>query len=326
MFNDARILITGGTGSWGQTLTRMLLENYTVKEIVVFSRGELQQVLMQRKFNNKRIKYVIGDVRDYESVRFATKNIDYIFHMAALKHVPVCEEHPQEAIKTNITGTSNIVNAAIENKVKKVIDVSTDKAVEPVNLYGMTKSVGEKLIIQANDLSDYTKFVCIRGGNVMGSNGSVIPYFIEQIKAGGPITITDLEMTRFFLTLEEAIGLLFKASSDSIGGETFVMNMPACYIRDIAAVLIEEYGDSEIKEIGGRPGEKLDEMLISKHESPLSYCYDENYFVILPSKCSDALTEKYKDLKKFAHQEFSSKTFIMNKNEIKEMLKKGKFI
>jgi FlaA1/EpsC-like NDP-sugar epimerase len=246
--------------------------------------------------------------------------------MAALKHVPVCEEHPQEAIKTNITGTSNIVNAAIENKVKKVIDVSTDKAVEPVNLYGMTKSVGEKLIIQANDLSDYTKFVCIRGGNVMGSNGSVIPYFIEQIKAGGPITITDLEMTRFFLTLEEAIVLLFKASSDSIGGETFVMNMPACYIRDIAAVLIDEYGDAEIKEIGGRPGEKLDEMLISKHESPLSYCYDENYFVILPSKSSDALTKKYKDLKKFAHQEFSSKTFIMNKNEIKEMLKKGKFI
>jgi FlaA1/EpsC-like NDP-sugar epimerase len=326
MFNDARILITGGTGSWGQTLTRMLLENYIVKEIVVFSRGELQQVLMQRKFNDKRIKYVIGDVRDYESVRFATKNIDYIFHMAALKHVPVCEEHPQEAIKTNITGTSNVVNAAIENKVKKVIDVSTDKAVEPVNLYGMTKSVGEKLIIQANDLTDYTKFVCIRGGNVMGSNGSVIPYFIEQIKAGGPITITDLEMTRFFLTLEEAISLLFKAAEDSIGGETFVMNMPACYIRDIADVLIDEYGAAEIKEIGGRPGEKLDEMLISKHESPLSYCYDENYFVILPSKSSDALTEKYKDLKKFKHQEFSSKTCIMNKTEIKEMLKKGKFI
>jgi UDP-N-acetylglucosamine 4,6-dehydratase/5-epimerase len=326
MFNNARILITGGTGSWGQTLTRMLLEKYNVKEIVVFSRGELQQVLMQRKFNDKRIKYVIGDVRDYDSVRFATKNIDYIFHMAALKHVPVCEEHPQEAIKTNITGTSNIVNAAIENRVKKVIDVSTDKAVEPVNLYGMTKSVGEKLIIQANDLSDYTKFVCIRGGNVMGSNGSVIPYFIEQIKAGGPVTITDLEMTRFFLTLEEAISLLFKAAEDSIGGETFVMNMPACYIRDIASVLIDAYGSAKIKEIGGRPGEKLDEMLISKHESPLSFCYDDNYFVILPSKSSAELTEKYKDLKKFTHQEFSSKTFIMNKNEIKEMLKKGKFI
>lgn len=219
-FDGSRILITGGTGSWGQTLTRMLLEEYNVKEIVVFSRGELQQVLMQRKFKNDKIKFVIGDVRDYEAVKFATKNVDYIFHMAALKHVPICEDHPQEAIKTNITGTTNIVNAAIENRVKKVIDVSTDKAVEPLNLYGMTKAVGEKLIIQANDLSDYTKFVCIRGGNVMGSNGSVIPFFIEQIKSGGPITITDNRMTRFFLTLEEAIHLLFKASIDSIGGET----------------------------------------------------------------------------------------------------------
>ena len=326
IFDNARILITGGTGSWGQTLTRLMLEKHNPKEIIIFSRGELQQVLMQRKFKNPKIKYIIGDVRDYEAVKFATKNVDYIFHMAALKHVPICEEHPQEAIKTNITGTSNVVNAAIKNKVKKVIDVSTDKAVEPVNLYGMTKSVGEKLIIQANDLSNHTKFVCIRGGNVMGSNGSVIPYFIEQIQAGGPITITDLKMTRFFLTLEEAISLLFKAAEDSIGGETFVMNMPACYIRDIADVLIDEYGAAEIKEIGGRPGEKLDEMLISKHESPLSYCYDENYFVILPSKSSVELTEKYKDLKKFAHQEFSSKTFIMNKGEIKEMLKKGKFI
>ena len=280
MFNNSRILITGGTGSWGQTLTRLLLEKYDPKEIIIFSRGELQQVLMQRKFKNPKIKYIIGDVRDYEAVNFATKNVDYVFHMAALKHVPICEDQPQEAIKTNIIGTNNIVNACILNNVKKVIDVSTDKAVEPINLYGMTKSVGEKVIIQANDLSEHTKFVCIRGGNVMGSNGSVIPYFIEQIKAGGPITITDLRMTRFFLTLEEAINLLFRAAEDSIGGETFVMNMPACYITEVAEILMEEYGKVEITEIGGRPGEKLDEMLISKHESPLSYCYDNNYFVI----------------------------------------------
>jgi UDP-N-acetylglucosamine 4,6-dehydratase len=204
--------------------------------------------------------------------------------------------------------------------------VSTDKAVEPVNLYGMTKSVGEKVIIQANDLTDNTKFVCIRGGNVMGSNGSVIPYFIEQIKAGGPITITDLRMTRFFLTLEEAISLLFKAAEDSIGGETFVMNMPACYITEVAEILMEEYGQVEIKEIGGRPGEKLDEMLISKHESPLSYCYDDTYYVILPTKNNDNLNKKYKDLIKFPYDEFSSKTIRMSKNEIKDMLKKGKFI
>lgn len=326
MFNNSRILITGGTGSWGQTLTRLLLERYDPTEIIIFSRGELQQVLMQRKFQNPKIKYIIGDVRDYEAVKFATIGVDYIFHMAALKHVPICEDHPQEAIKTNITGTTNIVNAAILNGVKKVIDVSTDKAVEPINLYGMTKSVGEKVIIQANDLTEKTKFVCIRGGNVMGSNGSVIPYFIEQIKSGGPITITDFKMTRFFLTLEEAIHLLFKAAEDSIGGETFVMNMPACKIIEVADILMEHYGKVEVKEIGGRPGEKLDEMLISKHESLLSYCYDDSYFVILPTKFNSKLKEKYKDLKKFPHEEFSSKTFYMSKKEIQEMLTKGKFI
>lgn len=326
MFNGKRIFISGATGSWGQTLTRMLLANYNPKEIVCFSRGELQQVLMQRRFHDPRLKFVIGDVRDYEAVRFAMKGTDIVFHLAALKHVPICEDHPQEAIKTNITGTSNIVNAAIENGVDKVIDVSTDKAVEPLNLYGMTKSVGEKLIIQGNDLSSHTKFVCIRGGNVMGSNGSVIPYFIEQIKSGGPITITDLNMTRFFLTLEEAITLLFKAAEDSIGGETFVMNMPACYIRDIADVLMETYGKVEVKEIGSKPGEKLDEMLISKHEAQLSYYYDENYFVILPVKQHPELKEKYALLKKYDQEEFSSKTFIMDKSEIKQMLIKGGFI
>ena len=326
MFNNARILITGGTGSWGQTLTQMLLEKYNVKEIIIFSRGELQQVLMQRKFKSEKIKFVIGDIRDFEAVKFATKHVDYIFHLAALKHVPICEDHPQEAIKTNINGTTNIVNAAIENRVKKVIDVSTDKAVEPINSYGMTKAVGEKLIIQGNELSEHTRFVCIRGGNVMGSNGSVIPFFVEQIKTGGPITITDLKMTRFFLTLEEAILLLFKAAEDSIGGETFVMNMPACYIRDVAEVLMDEYGKVDILEIGSRPGEKLDEMLISAHESSLSYYYDQNYFVTLPTKSNADLIEKYKNLKKFDREEFSSKTFLMNKDQIRDMLKKGKFL
>jgi FlaA1/EpsC-like NDP-sugar epimerase len=326
MFNGKRIFISGATGSWGQTLTRMLLDNYNPREIICFSRGELQQVLMQRKFQDARLKFVIGDIRDYDAVRFAMREVDIVFHLAALKHVPICEEHPQEAIKTNITGTTNIVNAAIENKVDKVLDVSTDKAVEPLNLYGMTKAVGEKLVIQGNDLSTHTRFVCIRGGNVMGSNGSVIPYFIEQIKAGGPITITDLKMTRFFLTLEEAIGLLFKAAEDSIGGETFVMNMPACYIRDVADVLMEHYGQVAINEIGSKPGEKLDEMLISKHDAGLSYYYDKNYFVTLPVKLTLELKTKYAQLPKFDQEEFSSRTFIMNRNEIKQMLIKGKFL
>jgi FlaA1/EpsC-like NDP-sugar epimerase len=326
MFNNKKIFISGATGSWGQTLVAMLLKHYDPKEIICFSRGELQQVLMQRRFHDPRLKFIIGDVRDYESVKFATKGVDVVFHLAALKHVPICEDHPQEAIKTNIAGTTNIVNAAIENYVSKVIDVSTDKAVEPLNLYGMTKSVGEKLIIQGNDLSSHTKFVCIRGGNVMGSNGSVIPYFIEQIKAGGPITITNLEMTRFFLTLEEAILLLFKAAEASVGGETFVMNMPACYIRDVASVLLAEYGAVDIKEIGSKPGEKLDEMLISKHEAPLSYCFDENYYVILPTKCSQELEDQYKKLPVFPYPEFSSRTMLMDNNQIKNMLIKGGFL
>jgi UDP-N-acetylglucosamine 4,6-dehydratase/5-epimerase len=326
MFDNKRVFISGATGSWGQTLVAMLLKHYDPKEIICFSRGELQQVLMQRRFQDPRLKFVIGDVRDYESVRFATKGVDVVFHLAALKHVPICEDHPQEAIKTNITGTTNIVNAAIENHVAKVIDVSTDKAVEPLNLYGMTKSVGEKLIIQGNDLSSHTKFVCIRGGNVMGSNGSVIPYFIEQIKSGGPITITDLEMTRFFLTLEEAILLLFKAAEASIGGETFVMNMPACYIRDVASVLMDQYGRVDIKEIGSKPGEKLDEMLISKHEALLSRCFDENYYVILPTKCSQELEDRYKQLPAFPHPEFSSRTVLMDREQIKDMLTKGGFL
>jgi UDP-N-acetylglucosamine 4,6-dehydratase/5-epimerase len=326
MFDGSRIFVSGATGSWGQTLITMLLSKYNVEEIVCFSRGELQQVLMKRKFNNPKLKFVIGDIRDYNAVKMATRQADYIFHLAALKHVPVCEENVQETIKTNIEGTTNIVNAAIENRVRKVIDVSSDKAVEPINLYGMSKAVGEKIIVQANDLTDYTKFVCIRGGNVMGSSGSVIPFFIEQIKSGGPITLTDHKMTRFFLTLEEAIQLLFKASIDSIGGETFVMNMPACYIKDLAEVLMDVYGRVEIKETGMRPGEKLDEMLISHHESSLSYCYDDNYFLTLPSNYNQALAVRYQDCRPFPHTEFSSKTTIMNKKEIKEMLKKGKFI
>jgi FlaA1/EpsC-like NDP-sugar epimerase len=281
---------------------------------------------MKRKFNNDKLKFIIGDIRDYEAVDLATKDVDYIFHLAALKHVPICEELPNEAIKTNIAGTNNIIKAAISNRVKKVIDVSSDKAVEAVNLYGMTKAIGEKLIIQANDLSDHTKFVCVRGGNVMGSSGSVIPLFIDQINKGGPLTFTDKRMTRFFLTLEEAIDLLFKASENSVGGETFVMNMPACNITNLANVLMQNLGQVETKELGIRPGEKLDEILISKHEAALTYEYDDNYFVILPLNANGALLDKYSKLKKFSYSEFTSRTKMLNDEDIEKMLFKGKFL
>lgn len=326
IFDGARILITGATGSWGNTLTRMLLADYNVREIICFSRGELQQVMMQRRFNNPKLKFVVGDVRDYSALLFACRGVDLVFHMAALKHVPICEDHPQEAIKTNITGTTNVVNAAIEAGVKKVVDVSTDKAVDPLNLYGMTKAVGEKLILQANDLGSTTKFVCVRGGNVLGSNGSVVPLFIDQIKAGGPLTITDMEMTRFFLTLEEAIGLVLKATLASLGGETFVMNMPAYYIRDIAQVLMDRWGKCGVVQTGIKPGEKLDEVLISKHEAKQTYCYSDNYYVMLPMKASAVLHERYGGLKPFPYKEFSSRTKLMSVDSIPEILKRGGFI
>lgn len=330
MYDGKVILITGGTGSWGNELTGQLLKK-NPKEIRILSRGELAQVKMERKFHDKRLRFFIGDIRDIDAVKYATKDVDYIFHLAALKHVPVCEEQPQEAIKTNIIGTINVINASIENGVKKVVDVSTDKAVDPLNLYGMTKAVGEKLIIQANKLRGNTKFVCIRAGNVLGSNGSVVPHFIDQIKTFHKVTITDAHMTRYFLTLPEAIQLLFKAAESSFGGETFVMKMPSCKIVDLAKVLMEAYGDDRTKMefSGARPGEKLNEVLVSRYESVHSYYYDEDYFLILPTLKIDGLNEYYdpsEKLRKVNFLEYTSKDALMDEEQIKTMLVKGGFI
>jgi len=278
IFKDKVILITGGTGSWGNELTRQLLEKNPNK-IIIYSRGELGQVKMQRDFNNPKIKFTIGDVRDKEQLIKSAIGVDYIFHLAALKHVPICEEQPDEAIKTNIIGTQNVIAAAKANNVIKVIDVSTDKAVDPFNFYGMTKAVGERLIINANLDTEKTRFVCIRGGNVLGTNGSVVPFFIDQIKRFKTIFITDKEMTRYYMTQKEAINLLFKAAENSLGGETFVMKMPACKVIDLAEVLIDETTKEKIsiKETGCRPGEKIHECLISRHKAPSAYKYDDNY-------------------------------------------------
>ncbi|MDO9399726.1 MAG: polysaccharide biosynthesis protein [bacterium] len=327
MFYNSTILITGGTGSWGQELTKQLLKK-NPKKIIIYSRSELHQVNMMRKFNNSKLFFLLGDIRDSDRLLECTKGVDYIFHLAALKHVPICEEQPYEAIKTNIVGTKNVIQVAKINKVKKVIDVSTDKAVDPLNLYGMTKAIGERLMIQANVESSDTKFVCIRGGNVIGTNGSVIPYFIEQIKNFKKINLTDKRMTRYFLTLEYAIHLLFKAAEKSYGGETFVMKMPSCKILSLAKVLIKEIASNSvhIQEIGCRPGEKIDEILVSRYESPNTYQYDENYYVILPQLKIDGLEDKYKHLPKVNFQEYSSADKLMSEQEIKEMLKKSKFI
>jgi len=321
IFKNQTILITGGTGSWGNELTKQLLI-LNPKRIIIYSRNEFNQVTMKRKFNNKKLKFHIGDVRDYDSLNQACKKVDYIFHLAALKHVPVCEQQPDEAIKTNINGTQNVIRAAINNHVKKAIDVSSDKACAPLNSYGMTKAVGEKLIINASELVDTTEFMCIRAGNVMGTAGSVIPLFIDQIKKNNKITITDKRMTRYFISLEEAISLLFTAINSNVDGSLFVMKMPACKLTDLAKVLVDYYGDNktEIIETGIRPGEKIDEVLVSKDEVLDTYEYNDTYYLIYPQG-----KEKL-NFKKVQFPEYSSSTYLLNKKEIKILLDKGGFL
>ena len=325
-FKDKIILLTGGSGSWAQELTKQLLEQ-SPKEIRIFSRGEIAQVNMQRKFNDKRLRFIIGDVRDYNSLLFACKDVNIIFHMAALKHVPIAEECPYEAIKTNILGTENLVRVAIECGVQKVVDVSTDKAAHPINLYGMTKAIGEKLTIHGERLvqllngSSNTKFVCIRSGNVMGTNGSVIPHFINQIKLNNKIEITDKEMTRYFLTLPEAIELLLTASICDLSGVIMVTKMPSCKIIDLGRILIKHYGDfntAEIKEIGIRQGEKLHEVLVTCDEANYTYFYKDDYYVI---------SNKELDLPKVAFKEYTTVSQpLMPDEQIEQMLKDGGFL
>lgn len=327
MFEQKSILITGGTGSWGYELVAQLLTK-NPKEIRIFSRNESSQVAMQRNFNDERLKFFIGDIRDKESLIEACKNVNIIFHLAALKHVPVCEAQPLEALKTNVIGTQNVIDAAILNKVEKVVYISTDKAANPANFYGLTKAMGEQLITHANLLTEHTRFVTIRGGNVLGTNGSVIHVFKNQIKTTGVVSLTDKEMTRFFLTLEDAIQLLFKAAESSIGGEIFVMKMPTCKILDLAEVMIEELGNDQVKivETGIRPGEKIHEILFSEIESKYTVTFDEQYYVILPPKMSVKLKEKYADCPIVPTKCYSSHEELMNKAALRKLLKKGGFL
>lgn len=327
MFTNQRILVTGGTGSWGYELISQLLP-LNPKQVIVYSRSEATQVAMEREFEDPRLTFRIGDIRDKEALTAACQQVDYVFHLAALKHVPVCEEHPYEALKTNVVGTQHVIEAAIENHVKKVIYISTDKAANPSNFYGMTKAIGEKLIVYANLLSKHTKFVCVRGGNVLGTNGSVVHVFKNQIRQKGQISITDHNMTRFFLTLKDAISLLFKASIESVGGEIFVMMMPTCRIVDLAEVLIEASGRSDVTlvETGIRPGEKIHEILMSDFESLTTVVYDEEYLVILPTLEIPDLNERYQHLSKVSFNSFSSEHQLMTKSEIRDILRRGGFL
>ncbi|MBW2972234.1 polysaccharide biosynthesis protein [Candidatus Woesearchaeota archaeon] len=329
MFDNATILITGGTGSWGQELTRQLLTKYSPKEIRIYSRGEMKQVDMRLKFNNPKIKFIIGDVRDKTRLLTATKGADYVFHLAAIKHVPVCEENPEEAILTNIVGTENLVFACIENNIKKMIDVSTDKAVDPLNLYGVTKACGEKITIAANMKSTTTVFACVRGGNVLGSRGSIIPLFRKQLATTNVITVTDERMTRFIFTLEDAIGLVIKSAEESVGGEVFVMKMPSSTVMDIANCMKEDLGDknTRIDMIGIRYGEKLDEVLVSRYEGQDRVIDDGDFFIILPFLDIETTRKHYAGKKVESIGEFNSKnTRMLNKEEVRKLLKKNHFL
>ncbi|AIQ65260.1 UDP-N-acetylglucosamine 4,6-dehydratase [Paenibacillus stellifer] len=327
MFNNQRILVTGGTGSWGHELVRQLLQQ-SPKEIIVFSRGESAQVAMSREFEDARLTFVIGDIRDREALAAACRGVDYVFHLAALKHVPVCEDQPYEALKTNVIGTQNVIESAAASHVKKVIYISTDKAANPSNFYGMTKAIGEKLMVYANLLGSSTQFVTVRGGNVLGTNGSVVHLFMKQIRDKGEVRITDLKMTRFFLTLRDAITLLFKASEAAIGGEIFVMTMPTCRIVDLAEVLIEASGKAGVKivETGTRPGEKIDEILMSDFESLSTVVYDSQYLVILPTLNIPELKDRYAGCEPVTFSSFSSGNNLMSKSQIRDILFRGGFL
>ena len=266
MFKDKTLLITGGTGSFGNAVLRRFL-NSDFKEIRIFSRDEKKQDDMRRLLKSDKVKFYIGDVRDYRSIESAIIGVDYIFHAAALKQVPSCEFFPVEAVKTNVLGTENLLDAAIKHKVQRVVVLSTDKAVYPINAMGISKAMMEKVMVAKSRQSNDTIMCGTRYGNVMASRGSVIPLFVEQIKNGKPITITDPNMTRFMMTLEDAVDLVLYAFQHGQPGDIFVQKSPASTIEVLAQALKELYNaDTEIKNIGTRHGEKLYETLVNREE------------------------------------------------------------
>ena len=291
MLNSPTILVTGGTGSFGNAFVKYLLKHGDVKKIIIYSRDEFKQFNMQQKFKGeKRLRFFIGDVRDGARLRRAMTDVDYVVHAAALKQVPACEYNPIEAIKTNIVGATNVIDAALDCKVKKVVALSTDKAVAPVNLYGGTKFVSDKLFIAANSYSgsDGTTFSVVRYGNVAGSRGSVIPFFAELIHQGKKaLPITDYRMTRFWISLDEGVQLVIKALEESNGGETFISKIPSFKITDLAQAMLP---GCEMPEIGIREGEKLHECMITDEDSATTYEYDKHYIIYpqisFQSRCS----------------------------------------
>ena len=332
MFEGKKILITGGTGSLGQALTKHLLQK-NVDTIRIFSRNESKQIEMESSFNDKRLRFLLGDVRDMERLNRAFEDVDIVFHAAALKHVPVIEYNPFEAIKTNVIGSQNVINACLENDVSKAICIGTDKAVSPLNTYGATKLLMEKLFVSASNYLDKkkhkTKFIALRYGNVLGSSGSVIPKFIEQIKNKQKITITDPNMTRFSITMDDALNFIIHAAELGKGSEIFLPKLRAYTISDVKAALFELLGHTEEKVIGIRPGEKIDEVLISVDEIRHGGEYENMYMITNNSKLSvDDQQVLYPGIKAIQNMEpYSSKTAEkITKEELKNIIKKYNLI
>jgi len=334
MFKDKKILITGGTGSLGQALTKKLLK-LNVNAIRIFSRNESKQVEMESKFNDKRLRYFLGDINDLPRLTKALEDVDFVFHAAALKHVPKIEYNPFEAIKTNVIGSQNVIEACVVNKVKKAICISTDKAVSPLNAYGATKRLMEKLFVSANNHASTkqhkTQFITARYGNVFGSSGSVFPKFIEQIKLNQKITITDPEMTRFSITMDDALDFIINAIKFGKGSEIFVPRLKAYSILTINDALSDIYGKIKQETIGIRPGEKLHETLIDKDEMRYGWEYKNMYLIanpFYPIFYGKQIEKVYSGIKKIKKTDVysSDKVPTLSKKEIINTLKQSELV
>ena len=325
MFDGKKILITGGTGSLGNALTKKLLKT-NVETIRIFSRDEWKQVEMKSEFNDNRLRYLIGDIRDKERLSRALKNVDIVIHAAALKQMPVAEYNPFEAVKTNIIGTQNIIEACLDNNVETVLGIGTDKAVAPVNTYGATKFLMERLFVSANFYKgdQKIKFLCVRYGNVLGSRGSVVPIFLNQIKTGKKITVTDPNMTRFNITMNEALELILRVLKNGKGGEVFVPKIKAYKVGDMKDAIMElTNSNNETEIISIRPGEKMHESLISNDELRNVFESSNDYVII-----DQNLHNQYDNLTKttLESQYSSDKVVLLTKDEIKEILIKENLI
>ena len=330
MFKGKVLMITGGTGSFGNTVLKRFLST-EVSEIRIFSRDEKKQEDMRIALNNSKLKFYIGDVRDYDSVHQAMRGVDYVFHAAALKQVPSCEFYPMEAVRTNVIGTENVLNAATANGVKRVVVLSTDKAVYPINAMGISKAMAEKLVVAKSRMQRETEtvFCSTRYGNVMASRGSVIPLFVSQLKEGKPLTVTDPNMTRFLMSLEDSVNLVLYAYEHGKQGDIFVQKAPASTVADLAQALKELFkSDSAVRIIGTRHGEKLYESLISREE--MAHAQDMGGYYRIPADNRDLNYAKYfsEGEEKISHLDdyTSHNTHRLSVEQVKQLLLKLDYI